>query len=323
MSTDAFPNANPRRIRLAMLGMVEENGHPFSWSAIINGRFDPAIIRAAGYGVISDYLSAQPESALGLAGAEITHIWCDRPEDASAVAQSARIEHCLSNPEEAIGVVDAVIIPTDKGEQHLDRARPFVEAGVPVFIDKPLTVRRDHLQQFVAWHEAGKRIGSSSAMRYAQEFLELRQRLSEIGKLRLVVATCAKSWERYGIHALEAVYGLLPPGGWQDVCNTGSSVSNVVHIRHDLPADVVIVVNDDMFGGFCHVTVYGTSGRLDARFRDSFAAFKTQLETFIDYVQGRSNSIGFNETVEQCKIIIAGIESREDGGRRYGLEPHE
>ena len=39
-----------------MLGMVEENGHPFSWSAIINGRFDPAIIRDAGYGMISDYL---------------------------------------------------------------------------------------------------------------------------------------------------------------------------------------------------------------------------------------------------------------------------
>jgi hypothetical protein len=36
-----------------------------------------------------------------------------------------------------------------------------------------------------------------------------------VGEPRLIVATCAKSWERYGIHALEAVYGLLPPGGWK------------------------------------------------------------------------------------------------------------
>ena len=33
---------DPDHIRLAMLGMVDGNGHPFSWSAIINGRYDPA-----------------------------------------------------------------------------------------------------------------------------------------------------------------------------------------------------------------------------------------------------------------------------------------
>ncbi len=29
-----------RELRLAMLGMVEGNGHPYSWSAIINGDYD-------------------------------------------------------------------------------------------------------------------------------------------------------------------------------------------------------------------------------------------------------------------------------------------
>src|SRR5262245_23601140 len=95
-----------RRIRLAMVGMVEENGHPFSWSAIINGHFDAAIIRDAGYGVISDYLSAQPSSALGLARCEITHVWCDQPEDAKKVAQSAKIKHIVSDPADVIGHVD-------------------------------------------------------------------------------------------------------------------------------------------------------------------------------------------------------------------------
>lgn len=31
---------DPAEIRLAMLGMLEDNGHPYSWSAIING-YDP------------------------------------------------------------------------------------------------------------------------------------------------------------------------------------------------------------------------------------------------------------------------------------------
>ena len=31
---------DPQKIRLAMLGMVDGNGHPYSWSAIINGRYE-------------------------------------------------------------------------------------------------------------------------------------------------------------------------------------------------------------------------------------------------------------------------------------------
>jgi predicted dehydrogenase len=308
----------PSPLRLAMLGMVDQNGHPFSWSAIINGRFDSKTLCNAGYGVISDYLNAQPASALGISGAEITHIWCDRAEDARAIAQSAGIANCVDSPTDVIGSVDAVIIPTDKGEEHIARARPFIEAGLPVFIDKPLTICESDLQQFVAWHNAGKKFYSSSAMRYAHEFIDLQKRLNDVGEPRLIVATCAKSWERYGIHALEAVYGLLPPGDWIDVCNTGSFQANVVHIRHSLPMDVVIVVNDDMFGGFCHVTVYGTKGRIDARFADSFAAFKAQLQAFINGLRGGS-SINFAATVEQMKIIIAGIRSRDAGGTRWAL----
>ena len=302
--------------RIALLGMVEENGHPLSWSAIINGHFDDGIIRAAGLSVIADYLGAQPASALGIPGATITHVWCDQPEDARAVAASAKIPHIVANPLEVIGEVDAVIIPTDKGEEHLERARPFIEANLPVFIDKPLTIRADHLDQFIAWQRAGKRIYSASAMRFAHEFTSLRDRLPEVGQPRLIVVTGAKSWERYGIHALEAVYGLLPPGGWLDACNTGSASANVVHVRHQQSVDVILAINQDMFGGFCHVTIFGTTGRLDARFRDSFSAFKAQLTAFIDAIRTDADPFDFAQTVEQMAIIIAAIESRENDGQR-------
>ena len=50
---------DPDNIRLAMLGMVEGNGHPYSWSAIINGRYDQKVIADCGYPVIGEYLGAQ------------------------------------------------------------------------------------------------------------------------------------------------------------------------------------------------------------------------------------------------------------------------
>jgi len=43
-----------------------------------------------------------------------------------------------SRPQKAIGQVDAIIVPTDKGHEHAERVQPFIEVGLPVFVDKPL-----------------------------------------------------------------------------------------------------------------------------------------------------------------------------------------
>jgi len=41
--------SNPDDIRIAMVGMVSENGHPYSWSAIINGEYDADAMADCGY----------------------------------------------------------------------------------------------------------------------------------------------------------------------------------------------------------------------------------------------------------------------------------
>jgi predicted dehydrogenase len=314
---------NPNRIRLAMVGMVEGNGHPFSWTAIINGDYDAQAMADCGYPVIPQYLGAQPKGELGIPGVQVTHIWCDNPLDAQRVAQATYIPHVVERPEDVIGKVDAVIIPTDHGFEHVNRAKPFIEAGLPVFIDKPLADRDDHLRQFVRWQRQGKAIMSTSAMRYAREFARLRQRLGEIGQLRLVTVTMCKTWERYGIHALESVYPMLPPGGWLTVSNTGIPAANIVHLRHREGVDVLLGVIQDMTGAFGHVNAYGTQGCLSERFCDTFYSFKKQLEAFIQYLRTGRLPFDFSETIEQIQIIIAGVRSRDQGGRAVKLEEIE
>ena len=78
---------NQDNIRLAMLGMVEGNGHPYSWSAIINGRYDAEVMAECGYPVIPQYLGAQPKENLGIPGAQVTHVWCDNSEDSIKVSE--------------------------------------------------------------------------------------------------------------------------------------------------------------------------------------------------------------------------------------------
>ena len=314
---------DPQNIRLAMLGMVDGNGHPYSWSAIINGGYDAEAMAQCGYPTIPQYLGAQPPSALGIAGARVTHVWCDDRADAIKVARAARIEHVVEQPEHVIGQVDAVIIPTDKGGEHVERARPFVEAGLPVFVDKPLVDRADDLRQFLRWHEAGKPLMSTSCMRYSREYAALRSRLTEVGQPRLITITTPKSWERYGIHALEAVYPFLAPGGWQSVANTGTAEANIVHARHRDGVDVVLAAVADLYGAFGWLSVYGTQGALVTQFQDTFFAFKTQLQVFIEYLRTGRLPFPFEETVELMQVLIAGIRSREDAGRTVMLEEDE
>ena len=210
-------------IRLAMLGMFDGNGHPFSWSAIINGRYDRKVIADCGYPVIGEYLNAQPAADLGIDGAQVTHVWCDDPAQSRQVAAAAYIPNIVERPEDVIGHVDAVIIATDIGHEHVNRARPFIDAGLPVFIDKPLTDHRDGLKRFTEWHDQRKPFQSSSCMRYAREFADLRNRLPEVGELRAVTVLMAKSWERYGIHALESVYGMKTPTSSTSATNWAST----------------------------------------------------------------------------------------------------
>ena len=149
----------------------------------------------------------------------------------------------------------------------------------------------------------------------------MRKRLNEIvGEPRLLTLTTPKSWERYGIHALEAVYPILEPGGWVSVANTGTERANIVHVRHASGVDVVLAAVADMFGAFGKFSAYGTTGSFTAAFEDTFYAFKAQLAAFVGYLRTGKSPVPFAETVEMMKIIIAGIRSREDSGRTVRLD---
>ena len=50
-------------LRLAMLGMVPGNGHPYSWSAIFNG-YDPQEMANCPYPAIPQYLGKEPKESV-------------------------------------------------------------------------------------------------------------------------------------------------------------------------------------------------------------------------------------------------------------------
>jgi len=306
---------NPNNIRLALLGCSSGNGHPYSWSAMFNGYDRELMTRECPFAGIPAYLNKEPAETLTIPGAKVTHICCvgDGGFTAEHVATCSLIPHVVAKPTDVIGQVDAVIIGTDIGSEHVERARPFIEAGLPVFVDKPMVDNEADLATFVGWVREGRAIFSSSCMRYAKEYMPYRLSTHDLGSLRFVSITTPKSWERYGIHALEGIYPILGPG-FLSARNVGTLERNVVHLKHRCGADVVVVATADMYGAFGCLQLCGTAGHAQVSFGDSFFSFKAQLTAFVDYLRTGVRPFPFAETVELMHLVIAGIRSREQGG---------
>jgi predicted dehydrogenase len=299
-------------IRLAMLGMIEGNGHPYSWSAIVNG-YNPEEMAKCPFPVIPQYLAEVPANTMRILGARVTHVWTDDPTDAPRIAAASRIQNVVSRPEEVIGKVDAVILGTDDGHEHVRRAKPLVEAGLPLFVDKPLAINVPDVNQFIRWYQAGKVFLSSSNMRYAPETKQILRQKAQLGELRWVTACTSKTWERYAIHALEAIWTILGPG-FLTVRNESREGSDIAYLTHQSGVQVNLAVIYDAVGSYGALHVFGTKGNLAVNCWDTYTAFRNQLCAFVEMLRTGERPYPLSETIELMAVIIAGLRSRERNG---------
>ena len=296
-----------------MLGMIPGNGHPYSWSAIVNG-FDARAMAACPYPVIPKYLGAQPAGSVRMPGAQVTHLWTDNPAEAPAVAAASLIPHLVAQPTDVIGQVDAVMIATDDGFDHVRRARPCVEAGLPVFVDKPLATSVEELRTFIAWRKAGARFLSSSGLRYATEIDDCIARLSTLGQLRWVTGVTIKNWDRYGIHLLEPLYRITGPG-FLSIRLESQRGFETAHLLHRSGVRVTLPVIEDAGGSFGTIHLYGTTGQFAAKPSDTYNNFRKQVAAFVHFVRTGQTAYPFDETIELMLLLIAGLQSRAEGSR--------
>ena len=300
-------------LSVAIIGMVPGNGHPYSWSAIVNG-YDTQAMAACPYPVIPAYLSAQPPDSMGIPGIRITHIWTDDPLDARLVAAATHIPNVVARPTDVIGEVDAVLIATDDGWNHVQRARPFVEAGLPVFVDKPLATTPAELRQFLAWYDEGARILSSSGLRYAPELEDLRHQ-----EWLWISSTTIKDWDRYGIHALEPIAALLGPG-FARVSAIRTATGLIATSEHDSGATATVACVSGGVGSFATMHAYGADTHRSVQLSDTFGAFREQLVQIARWLSGSDPVHAFEETVELMGFLMAARQSAELGGRMIEID---
>lgn len=114
--------------------------------------------------------------------------------------------------------VDCVLLESNDGRVHLEQALPVIEAGKPLFIDKPLAASlADIIAIFNAANARNVPVFSASSLRWIPRALELRA-----GQMGAVKGADTFSWAAlepshpdlywYGIHGVEILYTVMGTG---------------------------------------------------------------------------------------------------------------
>ena len=269
-------------LKLGVIGLSPGNGHPYSWSAIFNG-YDPVYMEECGFPAIPSYLEKQcfPEDLI--AEAQVTHVWAQNKSIATHVAKATLIPNVVDHFTDMIGDVDGILLARDDAETHLEFATPFLEAGIPIYIDKPLALTVAEARQIIDLQCYPGQIFSCSALRYAKEFQLSDADRIQIGRLQHIHATVPKDWGKYAVHVIEPLLLLASErGNLKNTLTWRNDDSTTLAAEYSTGLRVLISTMGESYAPLT-LRVMGDSGWKDLYFQDTFFAFKSAL---FDFIQG-------------------------------------
>jgi predicted dehydrogenase len=293
--------------------MSAGNAHPYSWSAIINGFFDATEINRVGYPGVSAYLTANRD-LLGIPGARVTHVWTQDRAISDSIAKAVQVEYVVDQMTDLIGQVDAVILARDDPEFHVEMAKPFIEAGVPLFVDKPLVGSLEDLAYFSEQVAQGKFIMSCSSMRYATELRAVKNESGALGKLQLATAVGKKDWIKYGVHMLEGLFMVLDDPTPVSVRHVGRAGGDVVYLEFADGFQATVHLFMDISLTF-QISLFGKDGWRLIEVKNWFGMFRDNLIEFVRSVEENRPRLEFAKTERIIRTLLAAGESLANGGK--------
>jgi len=135
-----------------------------------------------------------------------------------SLATAGGITQLVPTSTELIGSVDALIVTNRDGARHREHAVPFLEAGIPVWVDKPLAASTADARAILdAANHTSTPVTSYSAVRWVADAETLAQGTKAVGDLQAVTVTGPADPGSeysgiffYGIHAADLAQRLAP-----------------------------------------------------------------------------------------------------------------
>lgn len=225
----------------------------------------------------------------------------------------------VARPEDLIGKVDAVMVESQQGSRHLAHARIFLEAGLPVYVDKPFAQTVAEAEAMIAAaQKAGVPLMSCSSLRYDPTVVAAKAKREELGEILSADAWTPASLHpgnpgmlHYGIHGVEMLYALVGPG-----CRTVSmAFTEKSEVASGIwPNEHVSTVRGIRDGGY-GMGFVARYEKGNAVFQvEGSAYYREMLKAIVGMFQSGEPPIPYAEMREIVSFIVAAEASRAVGG---------
>ena len=317
--------ASAADLRLGIIGL--DTSHCIAFTRALNDSSAPNHV--AGGRVVAAMKTFSPDMPASV----------DRVESYAAAMEKEFGVRMLPSIEQLCSEVDGVLIASLDGRVHLEQARKVFAAKKRVFIDKPLAgTLRDALEIFRLAKESGVPVFSSSAYRFYESLVELKN--ADVGEVRAAISYGPSYLDPhhpdlffYGVHPTEALFTVMGCG-CESVVRSHTPDSDVVTgtwsggrlgVLHGLrtksiPHKVIV------FGstGFAEQQPTGQRfnvfGAIDVAGQtpggDTYAALLREIMRFF---QTGVPPVSAEETIEMFAFMEAADESKRRGGQPVKL----
>ena len=224
--------------------------------------------------------------------------------------------------EQLVESVDLIMLMTNDGTVHYQQILPVLEAGKPVFVDKPVAAGLvDVIRIFDAVDQRKIPMFSSSPLR----FIEGAQKVRYEGVVGDVIGAEAFSPQKtepshtdlywYGIHGVEILFTMMGTGcvevsrrieKFQDIVVGRWDDGRIGTYRGDLEGR-------QYYGG----TAYGTKG---VQAVGPFSGYAPLVKSIIAFFRDLKPPVAHKETLELYTFMEAADESKRQGGAWVSLQ---
>ena len=231
----------------------------------------------------------------------------------------------VTSPGDMLGRIDAVLILSLGGEVHLERARPFLESGLPTYVDKPFTCTTHDARALVALAaQHNSTLFVSSALRYSEDLTQFSDMQPRLGPTWGAIVhgpghqhASNPGLLHYGIHAVEVLYTLMGPGcQWVQSCHTEQFDVVTGHWADGRIGTVRVARAGDTRYGFQAFCEQGIVHRpVSTRF-----AYRNLCRNMLTSFETGCPALELAIPLEIITFITAALQSQKADGARVELE---
>jgi predicted dehydrogenase len=251
----------------------------------------------------------------------VVGIWGHEPGRTEEVARDGKIGTIVSHPEELLGLVDAAIVDDRHGDLHREHALPFLEAGLPVYVDKPFAVSLADCRDMLAVAErSGALLSSFSPLRVAPATVALADQLKASGDIKVAHFAGPCDFESqyagpffYATHVIEIALRLLD-----------GEIERLRAVRVGKNVAVQLATSGGALATFSylgdaayhfHASLFGTEGMVAEEIVGGTGSYAEVLKAFLRMVETGQRPLSDRQLLHPIAAVHAIQASLSGGGR--------